>query len=178
MGAVLAGRDFMWLNTARDGAVDALPGLAGAAAWLVIADGGLSQIGVGLVAGISAGFGMLSSVSRAQRAKGWAVRTLLMNGGAVWIAAFCAASLTTKDPALVAMIGLGVGLAGTRALEVVEIGALTVLSRVSGKTEGEKRQQDQNLLAAAKLGATAALREHDEQVAKDAELENQEESEK
>jgi hypothetical protein len=101
----------------------------------------LSVAGAALVTGISCLFGMLSSASRIPMAPGLsATRIVLMNGGAVWIAAFSLAAFTEAKMASAALIGLGVGLAGTKALEVIEAGALALAQRVSGKQPVTKEE--------------------------------------
>lgn len=109
-------------------------GLAGSAgAWLIADGGGLTVIGMAVVTGLSCTFGMLSSLSRVLDARTpGAARQMLMNGGAVWIAAFSLGVLTQASLAGAALLGLGVGLAGTKVLEVIEAGAVGVANRVSG----------------------------------------------
>jgi hypothetical protein len=104
----------------------------------------LSVVGVALVTGVSCLFGMLSSASRIQIAPGLsATRVVLMNGGAVWIAAFSLAAFTEAKMASAALIGLGVGLAGTKALEVIEAGAVALAQRVSGKQPVTREEMQQ-----------------------------------
>jgi hypothetical protein len=109
-------------------------GLAGSAGGMAAASG-LPLGAMAAVTGASCLFGMLSSASRlAAVGPVSAVRIVLMNGGAVWIAAFALAVFTQAGLATAALIGLGVGLAGTKALEVIEGGAVALAQRISGKT--------------------------------------------
>jgi hypothetical protein len=120
-------------------------GLSGSVGAMLVAPGGsLTVIGVALVTGVSCLFGMLSSASRIQIAPGLsATRVVLMNGGAVWIAAFSLAAFTEAKMASAALIGLGVGLAGTKALEVIEAGAVALAQRVSGKQPVTREEMQQ-----------------------------------
>lgn len=118
-------------------------GLAGAlGSWAVSTTLGASQIAI--VAAVSCAFGMLSSLSRVQKGMA-AVRSLAMNAGAVWLAAFVIASKTNVDLAGCVLIGLGVGMAGTAVLEVIEKGVLAVTYRLIGAPVVTVEELDQRL---------------------------------
>lgn len=111
---------------------------------MIATGGGLTISGMAVVTGVSCVFGMLSSASRILEAKTpGAARQLLMNAGAVWIAAFSLGLFTAASLAGAALIGLGVGLAGTKVLEVIEAGAIALALRITGQkpvTHGELDQ--------------------------------------
>jgi hypothetical protein len=136
----------------------ATTGLAGSVGGMMATPGGsLSVLGIALVTGISCLFGMLSSASRIQIAPGLsATRVVLMNGGAVWIAAFSLSVFTAAGLASAALIGLGVGLAGTKALEVIEAGAVALAQRVSGK-QPVTREEMQKMLGDVRNDTQAAV---------------------
>lgn len=108
-------------------------------------------------------FGMLSSLARVQEREGpRAIRQLLLNAGAVWITALAIALQLEASLPLCALIGLGIGLAGSAALEVVERGTIAIANRILGiegivtKPElderiGEVRQSAQIAMSEANL---------------------------
>lgn len=120
-------------------------------------------IDMGLVTAVSCAFGMLSSMSRLH--KGLAgVRSLIMNAGAVWLAAFVIAAKTHADLPGGVLIGLGVGLAGSAVLEVIERGVLAVTYRIMGEPvvtveELEQRLGDERNRVAA-VFAEASVEKH------------------
>lgn len=105
-------------------------GLAGAlGSWALTAWPG--ALDMAIVTALSCAFGLLSSLSRVH--KGMAgLRSLIMNAGAVWLAAFVIAAKTHADLPGGVLIGLGVGLAGSAVLEVIEQGVLVVTRRMIG----------------------------------------------
>lgn len=104
------------------------------AGWLLERSGNGQAIAV--VAGvtlIACTFGMLSSLSRVrQSARERAWYSLAMNAGAVWTAALVLAFRSEAALSGCALIGLGVGLAGTTVLEVIERGAVAIAQRLAG----------------------------------------------
>jgi hypothetical protein len=99
-----------------------------------------------LATAMSCAFGMLSSLSRVQAARGHsAIKALAMNAGAVWLTAFVAAVKLHADLPGAVLIGLGVGLAGTTALEAVERGTLALIARVAGAPVVTHKQLDERL---------------------------------
>lgn len=124
----------------------AVPGIAGSlAGWFLTAEGHLSTIGIATVTGVSCIFGMLSSMSRLEVIKQKAIRQLLMNAGAVWLSAFIIAAKTDPEITTAAMIGLGVGLAGTKILEIMELGVLTLTYRLTGVQPVEKQDLEEKI---------------------------------
>ena len=140
-------------------------GLAGAlGSWTLMAWPGAFDMA--LVTALSCTFGMLSSLSRVH--KGVAgLRSLIMNAGAVWLAAFVIAAKTHADLPGGVLIGLGVGLAGTAVLEVIENGVLGITRRVVGAPLVTVEELDQRLgdlrNAAQVVFAEAAIEKHKEQ---------------
>lgn len=105
-------------------------GIAGAlGSWAATATLGTAQIAT--VTAISCAFGMLSSLSRVQKGMS-AVRSMAMNAGAIWLAAFVIASKAPVDLAGCVLIGLAIGMAGTPVLEAIEKGALGIVQRMVG----------------------------------------------
>ena len=118
-------------------------GLAGAlGSWALSAWPG--AIDMGIVTALSCAFGMLSSLSRVHKGMA-AIRSLVMNAGAVWLAAFVIASKTHADLPGGVLIGLGVGLAGSAVLEVIEKGVLAVTYRIVGAPVVTVEELDQRL---------------------------------
>lgn len=106
----------------------------------------MTYFSVALVTGLSCLFGMLSSLSRVKAAdSGMAVRQLLLNAGAVWIVSFGLTVQINASVATAALVGLGVGLAGTRALELAEQGTLSLLQRMYGVNPVGRAELDQKL---------------------------------
>lgn len=139
----------------------AVPGVSGGiASWFII-DSHLTIAGVALVTAVSCVFGMLSSLSRVKAAQETGLRYLFMNAGAVWLASFVLASSGEADIPRAVMIGLGVGLAGTKILEIFERGIIGTAERMFGakpvmqheldKRLGDERDQVQSALAEVKL---------------------------
>lgn len=133
--------------TGADSAAKAGTGLFGSAgAWLLAGEGGMSPLEVALITAASCAFGMLSSLSRVQALAGRsAVRTMAMNAGAVWLASFVLALLARAEIAGVVLIGLGVGLAGTAVLEVIEKGAVGLAQRLAGAPVVTRSELDERL---------------------------------
>lgn len=114
---------------------------------------------IAAVTAVSSAFGMLSSASRlADMAPRRTALTLMMNGGAVWIAAFAISITTGAQLAATALIGLGVGLAGSKVLEVVEAGAVAVAQRLSGK-EPMTREDVERIVGDLRNDSAAAFAE-------------------
>jgi len=139
-------------------------GLAGSAgaitAWLLKPVGdGSPLIATIVITVIACGFGMVSSISRIAAAeKKNAGRSLALNAGGVWIAALALALQFKTSLPMSALIGLGVGLAGSTILAIVEAGAIALAKRVLGEQQivvreeldekvGEVRQQAQLAVA-------------------------------
>lgn len=119
----------------------------------------LGNTQIATVTAISCAFGMLSSLSRVQKGMS-AVRPMIMNAGAIWLAAFVLASKTPVDLAGCVLIGLGVGMAGTPILEAIEKGALGLVQRMIGAPvvtmeELERRLGDVRNAAQAALAEQA-----------------------
>jgi len=116
------------------------PGLVGAlTAWLwAPTEGGLPLIGVAVLTLLSCAFGMASSLARVEDAKAFkqARRQLIWNAGGVWIASLMIALMTKSDLPWSLGIGLGVGMAGTRVLEVLENGVVGLTRRVAPGADG------------------------------------------
>lgn len=113
-----------------------------------------------LVAFLSCTFGMLSSASRlrpASSAGGW--RTILLNAGAVYTAALILAIETTRALTGVALVGLGVGLAGTTILEVIERGAIAIAQRLAGVESPVSKQEFHEQLGDVRQKAQVAVSE-------------------
>lgn len=130
---------------------------------------GSSEIAVATA--VSCAFGMLSSLARVTQGNG-ALRTLAMNAGAVWLAAFVIASKASVDLPGAVLIGLGVGMAGTTVLEVIETGVLAVARRMVGTQTitvdemnqrlGDERNRVQTVFAEASLEKRKEERENDD----------------
>ena len=140
-------------------------GLAGAlGSWALSAWPG--AIDMGIVTALSCSFGMLSSLSRVHKGMA-AIRSLVMNAGAVWLAAFVIAAKTHADLPGGVLIGLGVGLAGSAVLEVIEKGVMAAAHRMSGTPMVTVEELDQrigderNRIAA--VFAEASVEKHKEQ---------------
>lgn len=112
------------------------------------------------VTSLSCTFGMLSSASRlrsASSAGGW--RTILLNAGAVYTAALVLATETTRALTGVALVGLGVGLAGTTILEVIERGAIAIAQRLAGVETPVSKQEFHEQLGDVRQKAQVAVAE-------------------
>lgn len=123
-------------------------GLIGAlTAWgMQAATDHMTYFAVAIVTGLSCLFGMLSSLSRVKAAdSGMAARQLLLNAGAVWIVSFGLTVQINASVAMAALVGLGVGLAGTRALELAEQGVLGLLRRMYGVNPVDRAELEQKL---------------------------------
>ena len=131
-------------------------GLAGAlGSWAISAWPGALDIAI--VTAFSCAFGMLSSMSRVHRGVA-GLRSLIMNAGAVWLAAFVIAAKTNADLPGGVLIGLGVGLAGSAVLEVIEKGVLVVARRMVGPEVVTVEELDQRI-GDLRNAAQAALSE-------------------
>lgn len=136
-----------------------LAGVSGGLGASLIQGEELTMLGAALVTGLSALFGMLSSASRVTEPTARPmVRLLLMNGGAVWIGAFSVVWTLHSSMGQAAMIGLGMGLAGTRALEVLELGTMGIVARITGRDPIERRELEQ-LLGEERKRMQAAISE-------------------
>lgn len=111
-----------------------LAGMTGAlTGWLLQpTPGGMTLLEVVVVTGVSCAFGMLSSLSRVNDVRGRGAKFVLMNAGAVWIAALVIVLQARMGLAGCAMVGLGVGLGGTAVLEIIERGTIALAARMMG----------------------------------------------
>ena len=111
-----------------------LTGTTGAmAAWLLqsSSDDGTPIIVIVGVVLVAALFGMVSSLSRlTDRETPKGLRKLVMNAGAVWIMALGIVLQINASLPLCALLGLGIGLAGSAALEIVERGTLALATKI------------------------------------------------
>ncbi len=147
--------------------------------WMLDATGNgepvIVVVGVTLVA---CTFGMLSSLSRVKQTalRDGGVRALALNAGAVWTAALVLSFRSEAALSGCALIGLGVGLAGTTILEVIERGAVAVAQRLGGIDTPVSKEEFHEKIGDVRQKAQVAIseRRRDEKAAKPDEPEHPE----
>lgn len=121
---------------------------------------GETILAVTIVTVIACGFGMVSSLSRVREsARRASRRALVLNAGAVWTAALVLAFRSEAALSGCALIGLGVGLAGTTVLEVIERGAVAIAQRLAGIETPVSKQEFEQKLGDVRNSAQVAVSE-------------------
>ncbi len=140
-------------------------GLAGSAgaitAWAMQTTGdGEPLIATMVITIIACGFGMVSSISRVRASdKGSAGKSLALNAGGVWIAALGISLQVEASLPMSALIGLGVGLAGSTILSIVEEGAVALARRILGEGHTVNREELEEKVGEVRQQAQLAVAE-------------------
>lgn len=98
-----------------------------------------------VVVSIACTFGLLSTLSRAQaaRAGGGALRLMLMNAGAVYTLALSTVFYVGGPLPVAAVLGLGIGLMGTKGLEILEDQVAGHIGRIFGRRFVTRDEMDE-----------------------------------
>lgn len=114
-------------------------------------------IGVVLAATL---FGMVSSLSRlSDRETARGMRKLALNAGAVFVMALALVLQVKASLPLCALIGLGIGLAGSAALEIVERGTLALATKILDTAGLVKKEELDEKLGEVRQQAQVAVSE-------------------
>lgn len=113
-------------------AAQSAPGIMGATtgALIEISLHDVPIVWVAAISAVSVGFGAL--VHALESTAGTAVRAAVAKGGALWLAAFLLGARYAENLVWLAVIGLGVGLAGEKALDLLKDAFLHMLRKLLG----------------------------------------------